>query len=42
MKLKRRLQERLTALGPARRAELLDVLTPPDFERNQLPSAGRR
>jgi hypothetical protein len=31
--LERRLQERLDALGPARRAELLHVLTLPDFER---------
>ena len=28
-----RLQERLDALGPARRAELLHVLMLPDFER---------
>ena len=31
--LERRLRERLEALGPARRAELLHVLTLPDFER---------
>ena len=31
--LERRLQERLDALGPARRAELLHVLMLPDFER---------
>jgi hypothetical protein len=31
--LERRLQERLDALGPAPRAELLHVLTLPDFER---------
>jgi hypothetical protein len=31
--LERRLQERLEALGPAPRAELLHVLTLPDFER---------
>ena len=31
--LKRRLRERLDALGPARRAELLHVLMLPDFER---------
>jgi hypothetical protein len=29
----RRLRERLDALGPARRAELLHVLMLPDFER---------
>ena len=29
----RRLRERLEALGPAPRAELLHVLTLPDFER---------
>jgi hypothetical protein len=32
-KLERRLQERLDALGPAPRAELLDVLMLLDFER---------
>jgi hypothetical protein len=31
--LERRLQERLDALGPAPRAELLHVLMLPDFER---------
>ena len=31
--LERRLQERLDALGPAPRAELLHVLLLPDFER---------
>jgi len=31
--LERRLRERLDALGPARRAELLHVLMLPDFER---------
>jgi hypothetical protein len=31
--LERRLRERLDALGPARRVELLHVLTLPDFER---------
>ena len=31
--LERRLQERLEALGPAPRAELLHVLILPDFER---------
>ena len=31
--LERRLRERLDALGPAPRAELLRVLTLPDFER---------
>jgi hypothetical protein len=31
--LERRLQERLDALPPAARAELLHVLTLPDFER---------
>jgi hypothetical protein len=31
--LERRPQERLDALGPARRAELLHVLKLPDFER---------
>jgi hypothetical protein len=31
--LERRLRERLDALGPASRAELLHVLTLPDFER---------
>jgi hypothetical protein len=31
--LERRLQERLEALGPAPRAELLHVLMLPDFER---------
>jgi hypothetical protein len=31
--LERRLRERLDALGPAPRAELLDVLMLPDFER---------
>jgi hypothetical protein len=31
--LERRLQERLDALGPAPRAELLHVLTLPDLER---------
>jgi hypothetical protein len=31
--LERRLRERLDALGPARRAELLHVLMFPDFER---------
>jgi hypothetical protein len=31
--LERRLCERLDALGPAPRAELLHVLTPPDFDR---------
>ncbi len=31
--LERRLQERLNALGPARRAELLHVLMLPDFDR---------
>ena len=31
--LERRLRERLDALGPAPRAELLHVLTLPDFER---------
>ena len=32
-KLERRLRERLDALGPAPRAELLHVLMLPDFER---------
>jgi hypothetical protein len=31
--LERRLRERLDALGPAPRAELLHVLMLPDFER---------
>ena len=31
--LERRLRERLNALGPAPRAELLNVLMLPDFER---------
>ena len=31
--LERRLRERLNALGPAPRAELLDVLMLPDFDR---------
>ena len=31
--LERRLQERLVALGPAPRAELLHVLMLPDFDR---------
>jgi hypothetical protein len=31
--VERRLQERLDALGPAPRAELLHVLMPPDFDR---------
>jgi hypothetical protein len=31
--LERRLRERLDALGPARRAELLHVLRLPDFDR---------
>ena len=31
--LERRLRERLDALGPAPRAELLHVLTLPDFDR---------
>ncbi len=31
--LERRLRERLVALGPAPRAELLHVLTLPDFDR---------
>jgi hypothetical protein len=31
--LERRLQERLDALGPAPRAELLHILMLPDFER---------
>jgi hypothetical protein len=31
--LKKQLQERLDALGPAPRAELLHVLMLPDFER---------
>ena len=31
--LERRLQERLDALGPARRAELLHVIMLPDFDR---------
>lgn len=31
--LERRLQERLDALGPAARAELLHVLVLPDFDR---------
>jgi hypothetical protein len=31
--LERRIRERLDALGPAPRAELLHVLTLPDFER---------
>ena len=31
--LERRLQERLDALGPAPRAELLNVLMLPDFDR---------
>ena len=31
--LERQLQERLDALGPARRAELLHVLMLPDFDR---------
>jgi hypothetical protein len=31
--LERRLQERLNALGPAPRAELLHVLMLPDFEQ---------
>jgi hypothetical protein len=31
--LERRLQERLDALGPAPRAELLHVLMLPDYER---------
>ena len=34
--LKTRLQERLDALGPAPRAELLHVLMLPDFERADL------
>jgi hypothetical protein len=32
-RLERRLRERLDALGPAPRAELLHVLMLPDFER---------
>jgi hypothetical protein len=32
-RLERRVQQRLDALGPAPRAELLHVLTLPDFER---------
>jgi hypothetical protein len=31
--LERRLRERVNSLGPAPRAELLDVLMLPDFER---------
>jgi hypothetical protein len=31
--VERRLRERLDALGPAPRAELLHVLMPPDFDR---------
>jgi hypothetical protein len=34
--LERRLRERLDALGPAPRAELLHVLTLPEFERAEL------
>ena len=34
--LERRLRERLDALGPAPRAELLHVLLLPDFERANL------
>jgi hypothetical protein len=34
--LERRLQERLDALGTAPRAELLHVLTLPDFERAEI------
>jgi hypothetical protein len=34
--LERRLQERLDALGPAPRAELLHVLTLPDFDRTDV------
>ena len=33
VQLERRLRERLDALGPAPRAELLHVLMLPDFER---------
>jgi hypothetical protein len=46
--LERRLRERLNALGPARRAELLHVLMLPDFEpdptheRPQDRDVGRR
>ena len=39
--LERRLQERLDALGPAPRAELLHVLMLPDFERaDRIASSG--
>ena len=34
--LERPLRERLAALGPAPRAELLHVLTLPDFEREPV------
>jgi hypothetical protein len=34
--LERRLRERLDALGPASRAELLHVLMQPDFKRHNL------
>ena len=33
--LERRLQDRLDALGPAQRAELLNVLMLPDLERTE-------
>ena len=36
--LERRLQERLDALGPAPRAELLHVLMLPDFDREPTGS----
>jgi len=40
--LERRLRERLEALGPAPRAELLDVLMLPDFEQAEPVLTRRR
>jgi hypothetical protein len=40
--LERRLRERLDALGPAPRAELLHVLMLPDFERAEPVLTQRR
>jgi hypothetical protein len=40
--LERRLRERLDALGPAPRAELLHVLTLPDFDRADRITAPTR
>jgi len=38
--LERQLRERLDALGSAPRAELLKVLTLPDFDRADMEDAG--